>query len=680
MRQDHFQSRAGEFLRRTLLALALLTALALAAVGQTAFADSGEQSFFLTYVPPCGYEQAEVEVQKVQSRWYLFLPASADYRSLTLRGPRKAELRASGHDLSLRLDDKGVGEALDLTTLFGNMSAGKAYTLDLSWKNGKVKQEQKVLLLQSANLSSLHITLNKSLSDINASVDKSVSGAGYAVKLSPDGHIEAEAGVEKLNGRGNASWKESGEKRAYSVKLNTEAELVSGAGAAKKWCLLSNNVAGHDTTGLYNTTVMNLFAEMNGSSALRAENVDLYVNGRCRGTYLLSEKPEIDTERVDVRETRYAVKDREHVTRVSLSTAGASADVLLSAGIQSYQYATGSELRPGGEGGYLLELDFRYLESECWFVTRKGIPVVVVEPEYVGYEQMEHIALFVQEMEDALYSASGFNAKGRYYTEYLDLESFALRYAVDCFAADRDSFLASEYFYTDLRRDGSFEPLRSGPAWDFDYGSPKVKALIHPSAGLQSNGAESWMYRILSKGDFNLALRHACVDVMMPLWKELNEGKLDESIENLKVSQTINELLWLTDYEQQATEYRRALKARYGYWESTIWGDRTVQGVEIVSDGGELRARIEGRKSSLAWYRVNPEEGWKLEIIEGAEDEAFRPEADGIYVAAVKGAGVAFNPAVNGYSGYKVDGRYLPVAQEAIVLYSAPCPFEKTPG
>ena len=206
LRQDHFQSRAGEFLRRTLLALALLTALALAAVGQTAFADSGEQSFFLTYVPPCGYEQAEVEVQKVQSRWYLFLPASADYRSLTLRGPAGAVLSKSGTDLTLRLDENGLGEALDLTQLFGKMSAGKAYKLDLSWKRGKVQQEQRVLLFQSANLSSLHITLNTPLSDINASVDKSVSGAGYAVKLSPDGSIEAEAGVEKLNGRGNASW------------------------------------------------------------------------------------------------------------------------------------------------------------------------------------------------------------------------------------------------------------------------------------------------------------------------------------------------------------------------------------------------------------------------------------------------------------------------------------------
>ena len=679
LRQVHLRSRAKEFLRIALAGLAVLTALILGPMGQIAVADN-EQSFSLTFVPPCGYEQAEVKVQKVQSVWYLFLPASADYRSLTLRGPAGAVLSKSGTDLTLRLDENGLGEALDLTQLFGKMSAGKAYKLDLSWKSGKVQQEQRVLLFQSANLSSLHITLNTPLSDINASVDKSVSGAGYAVKLSPDGSIEAEAGVEKLNGRGNASWIKTGEKKSYSVKLNTEAELVSGAGAEKKWCLLSNNVAGHDTTGLYNTTVMNLFAEMNGSSALRAENVDLYVNGKCRGTYLLSEKPEINAERVDIKETRYAVKDKDHVTRVSRSTAGASADVLLAAGIQSYQYATGSELRPGGEGGYLLELDFRYLESECWFVTRKGIPVVVVEPEYVGYEQMEHIALFVQEMEDALYSASGFNAKGRYYTEYLDLESFALRYAVDCFAADRDSFLASEYFYTDLRRDGSFEPLRSGPAWDFDYGSPNVKALIHPSAGLQSNGAESWMYRILSKGDFNLALRHACVDVMMPLWKELNEGKIDDCIQNLRTSQAINDLLWSTDYEHQASEYRSALKGRYKYWESSIWSDETVQGIEIVSDGGELRARTEGRKSSLAWYRVIPEDGWKLEIIEDADSETYRPEQDGIYVAAVKGSGVAFNPAVNGYSGYKVDGRYLPVAQEAIVLYSAPCPFEKTPG
>ncbi len=680
VKQYHLRSRAKEFLRITVAGLAVMIVLTLGALTQSAFAVSNEQSFFLTYVPPCGYEQAEVEVQRHQKGWYLLLPASADYRSLSLRGPRKAELRTSGNDLTLRLDKNGLGKELDLTRLFGPMSAGQAYKLEMSWKSGKETHKQTIRLFQSENVSSLHITLNTPLSSINASADKSVSGAGYAVKLNPDGHIEAEAGVEKLNGRGNASWTKTGEKKSYSMKLNTDAELIAGAGAAKKWCLISNNVSGHDTTGLYNTIVMNLYAEMNGSSALSVENIDLYVNGKCRGTYLLTEKPEIDSERVNVKESRYAVKDKEHVTRVSRSRANASFDVLLAAGIQSYQYATGSELRPGGEGGYLLELDFRYQQSKCWFVTRQGIAVVVVEPEYVGYEQLEHVALFVQEMEDALFSASGFNAKGRHYSEYLDLESFALRYAVDCFAADRDAFLASEYFYTDTRSDGTLMPLQSGPAWDFDYGSPAVKALIHPSAGLQNNGSESWMYRILSKGDFNLALRHACVDVMMPLWKELNEGRLDDCIQKLRTSQAINGLLWSTDYEHQAARYSSALKERYRYWESTIWSGNTVQGVEIVSDGGKLRARTEGRKKGVEWYLVDPEQGWQLQKIEDAEGAFYWPEEDGIYVAAVKGAGVAFNPSVNNYSSYKVNGRYLPVAQKTIILYSAPYTVVNTSG
>ena len=654
-----------------ILGLMTVILIFVAGVRPTAAADNKTVTFSLRYLAECGYKETEVSAQSTQKGLYLLLPSSADYSDITLKGPPNAELRGSVQHVHLQLDEDGWGNDLNLTELFGPMTSGNAYSLKISYKNGNVKEQKTVLLLRSGSLASLHITLDTSISDINSSTNKSIFGAGYLVKLDALGRITAEAGVEKMDGRGNASWEKSGDKKSYSIKLMSSEELIRGAGEAKKWNLISNNVTGQDNTGLYNTVILNMFTEMGGSSALKVENVDLYVNNKCRGTYLLAEKPEIHSERVDIRESQYEHKDRDHVTRVDGKTTGKGKDEIIDAGIQAYQYASNSRLKPGGEGGFLLELDFRYSASTCWFITRQGMQLAIVEPEYASYEQVRQIALFVQKMEDAMYHDSGYNREGHHYSEYIDLKSLALRYALDCFGADRDAFLASEYFYTEPMENGELMPLQAGPAWDFDYCDPAMRALIHNGAGIQTDNTESWMYRLLTKGDFMLELRHACVDVMMPLWHELNKGRMDEYIDELSDSHVINDLLWQGQYETKAAAYKRALKERYELWETTIWSDRNILGLEIIQDGDTLHANASGKAGGYQWYRVDPENGGKLIEINGATKKAFTPKEDGRYVVSAKGGSVALNPIYKNSAVYQKNGRYLPVALENITLYSA---------
>ena len=680
---------------------ALLFALLLpgrAFAGNNAKAVPVLQAVLNREVPECS-----VQVRTVDGSGWLLLPASADYECLTLQGQPGAVLRGSVPDAALTLDESGLGRVLDLTQLFGGMEAGKPYVLTLQIPAGARVKTGSVTLMKSAALSSVHIGLEAPLQQIHASADKSFGCAGYLVKLSPEGAVLAEGALERFSGRGNASWTHSGDKRPYNLELEEAAQLVDGAGTARHWCLLSGNVTteGHDRTGLYNQVALQMFQALGGASALSAEPVDLYLNREYRGTYLLAEKAEIQENRVDIRKSAYAVEDRENAVRVlrdDLQPKGElwrleeimqsgdgvrlvrqkrpEEDELLRAGIQAYQYAAESRLKPGGAGGYLLELDFRFYESRCWFITRWGAQVVVREPEYASYEQVKEIACFVQQMEDALYADSGLNSAGRHYSEYMDLSSLAVSYALDAFTANTDAFLTSAFFYADRDEHGGLTPLRSGPAWDYDYAGPEGTALLNPRLGEADKYPEVWALQFLTKGDFMQELQAVCRNRLRPLWQQLNESGLQAERDRLSASQKMNGLLWHNGFEAGAARYAEALQKRYDAWYESLWQADRLTGLRIVPADGGLEALITGQAEQIRWYRVDEEDGYTLREADGASGTRFQPAEDGLYVAAATGRNAAFNPDLKEKKEYRLKGEPLPVARETITLYSAPFRFQ----
>ena len=75
-------------------------------------------------------------------------------------------------------------------------------------------------------------------------------------------------------------------------------------------------------------------------------------------------------------------------------------------------------------------------------------------------------------MEDAIYSETGYNSKGKHYSEYIDVDSLITAYLVQEISMNIDATQTSFYFYkdSDLTGDGK---IHFGPAWDFDlaYGT-----------------------------------------------------------------------------------------------------------------------------------------------------------------------------------------------------------------
>lgn len=89
--------------------------------------------------------------------------------------------------------------------------------------------------------------------------------------------------------------------------------------------------------------------------------------------------------------------------------------------------------------------------------------MVLKSPEYATEAQAKYISGYWQELEDALYSETGYNSLGKHYTEYIDIVSWAKQYLIQEWTSNWDAGLTSNFFYKDVD-----SKLFAGPLWDFD--------------------------------------------------------------------------------------------------------------------------------------------------------------------------------------------------------------------
>ena len=72
------------------------------------------------------------------------------------------------------------------------------------------------------------------------------------------------------------------------------------------------------------------------------------------------------------------------------------------------------------------------------------------------------------DMEDALYSDTGYNYLGKHYSEYCDVDSMLKVYAVNEITKNWDSYVGSTFFHKDRDKDGKTALIYGGPVWDYD--------------------------------------------------------------------------------------------------------------------------------------------------------------------------------------------------------------------
>lgn len=602
--------------------------------------------------------------QSVNGDTYLFLPANACFESLPFTG---------NYFLSGDLSDtfEAADGSVNLQNLFENeLQSGTPYDVTISNLNGG--ETSSLRIIKADNLTSVFIDADKSISEVNS--DKSVTGSGTICVVTDDGDARlvptsGENNLSKIKGRGNTGWTLSGEKKPYTITLSSKKELIPGAGKAKKWNLISDNCQGnfvHEAAGLANITAYTLYQQIGGNYAVSFEPINLYYNGEYRGVYLLTEKVEIGSTRVDIGEFENEEDETNRTLIVSSSGlsvypaawenlntnsavyVSADSDPAIAAGIQAYSFATDSVGTADGDGGYLIEMDGRFYEECSWFITSRGYSYVLKEPEFATREQVQAVAQLFQDYEDSVFSNTGFNSKGVYYTDYIDLDSIAKKYAVDLVSGQADQFNNSCFFSVDVKN-GVCGKIIAGPAWDYDasnYSTTFNEGLYVSSKNYSINGRicanpQYMAIMFLKHGDFASALYNLSVGPLgqqMDAWE--SEG-LPSYVDLLMSSQQMNDIIWNADGNNTRPfafdVFLQNYHARNEMWHS-VWNNTSyLRGVTVSSDGNTLTAinTANTDKATYAWYCVDKNDPSIGTIVKGATSSQFVPKATGYYYAAI---------------------------------------------
>lgn len=472
----------------------------------------------------------------VDGKYYMFMPSKSDLSSITVWFTASDDVMCG--DVKL---ENGVA-----TTVFAN---GGEFVLSVGDK------DYTVVFLNSSNLPTMFInTPEGGLDRIHADKEHKEKGCTM-LAVNSKGKVDYNAELASMKGRGNSTW--GLPKKPYNIKLDSKSKLF-GMEKAKKWCLIANY---EDLSLLRDQIVYNLGADIGMPESPDCRSIDLYINGEYKGVYLITEKVEINKNRVNITDLEGDTEDMNPDLDFS-TLAPKGFDGKYSGYIENSQRWYDIPNEPENiTGGYLLELELtsRYAKEASGFVTKNTQPIVVKSPEYASEAQVKYISGYWQEMEDALYSETGYNDLDKHYTDYIDIVSWAKQYLIQEWTSNWDAGLTSNYFYKDV--DGK---LFAGPVWDFDSAlgnyegrdgtNLKDPTNLHAkSRNLRYNSlmgsdnvkATPNIYALCYRhADFAQTVEEQMKTVFVPAANKMAEKKYQTYIDEVKDAAVMNAIRW----------------------------------------------------------------------------------------------------------------------------------------
>lgn len=314
------------------------------------------------------------------------------------------------------------------------------------------------------------------------------------------GRFEDIEGVEvAIRGRGNSTW--GYPKKPYALKF-TEKQPVMGMPKHKRWVLLANYM---DRTLLRNRVAFFLAAQTSLAWTPKCEFVELVLNGKHLGQYLLCEQVRVDNDRVAITEMTPGDNSGDAIT-----------------------------------GGYLLELDFHFDNMWQWW-SAYGIPFSVKFPdeEDLTSEQLAWIKSYINEVEGVLYGSNFADATSGY-GQYIDAQSFVDYWLIYEICVNHE--LANPgSVYLSKDRGGR---LVAGPVWDFDWGTFSYNASPAAQWGLFMTHA--WWYDRLFEDDAFRALAAERWQLLKPKFMEVFD-LIEQEREYIERSWGANFDMWSID-------------------------------------------------------------------------------------------------------------------------------------
>jgi len=244
----------------------------------------------------------------------------------------------------------------------------------------------------------------------------------YAYGLNDSLIIDNESKI-KIRGNSTALAK----KKPYNIKFSEKVDLY-GFGEAKKWSLLAEY---YDPTMLRNRIFLDFAKEMGLEYTSNCEYVEVWVDGKYNGCYLLTESIETGKNRVDI--------DVE-------------------------------------KGDFLFEYEIRTEDDVVYVDTDNQWRFSLSDPENPDSENLNRISGLINDFDHIVYSGNYELVKSK-----LNIESFAKVFVLNQYAKTVDFGSSSVNFYY---KDDIFY---AGPVWDFDLSSGNASQQTYPDYWIDNN-------------------------------------------------------------------------------------------------------------------------------------------------------------------------------------------------
>ena len=410
--------------------------------------------------------------------------------------------------------------------------------------------DYKIVRLVNSNTPSIFLQTAEKRGELYLEQSKENYLAGNIDVLDETGKVSYKGVLESVSGRGNDSWIAS-KKKGYNLVLKDKVNLLN-MGENEDYVLLSGF---RDNSLLSYKITQDLEQRAGVKYAPESRFVSVYMNHTYLGMYLLTEKIEIDRNRIDIRDVskitqNMSLKPLRDYSRQYVEANGKD-DALV--------YYDIDRNPKDITGGYLLEMDkCDYTEEQSRFISNRGTTIVLKSDKYASKEQVEYIAEFWQNFEDALYSEDGYNAKGKYYTEYIDVESFANQWLIYEIASE-PSISGSIYLYkeSDVSGDGK---LHASYAWDMEHSYLRKSQSLF-LCGFQSKIFDNYWGTMYKHEDF--------AQVVLEQWENCFKPAIEDALND-------GSRISLSDYQQQ---YQVSGIINQTRWPAEDWNDK----VEIIS-------------------------------------------------------------------------------------------------
>lgn len=503
---------------------------------------------------------------------YLFLPASADLTKLSL-----TVTTTPVSDKVLLTGDKGTAYLQGTVDLTAVAAANADGYREITASVGKGADTLTFRVMQASGLPTLYLTsadsANRGLAYVDGSKNNVVTDAAMAL-IAADRSTIYDGGLKQIKARGNSTFTYA-EKKSYQIKLAEPSDLLGKQEQVKTWVLLASYF---DATQMHDKMVKDLAAELGLPYTASCDWVNLYYDGVYRGIYLLSEKNSVGATSVAITDMEQAYEQLNEGYGTDMTTALAENSYG-----QQYQYTKDLKEPENITGGYLIELNHEMWDEVSGFKTRQGVAFNVKSPEWCGDSAMKYISEYYQAFEDAVYATddtgayTGYNTgTGKYFYEYVDMDSLVKVFLLQELALNCDGFISSVYFYKDA--DGM---MYAGPIWDQD--------MTFGTGWNKTNGAEIVDYHYLAEAliripAFEAAVKEYYTNTFASEVRDLlgSNGTIARQYALLKDNAAMNYTIW--DY----------IRIGNPEMEGHIW-----QGASYQSVVDEMTTWIENRLANM---------------------------------------------------------------------------------